>query len=138
MPQPHVQMTRPEQAAYTLARQSFARGEDETALQAVRTLLRTREGFADALRATGRPEAGLRDAVEQAAAEIRERWATALDDDWEPPGITVHRRMGLSTLALDAELVAWLQRSPSESRFGSLASGSRYCRALFQSSRRYS
>ena len=47
MPQPHAPMNRPEQAAYTLAQQSFACGEDEVALQAVRTLLRTREGFAD-------------------------------------------------------------------------------------------
>jgi len=72
---------------------------------------RRRDGFADALRGIGLPDAGLRAAVDQAADEIQGRWATALDDDWEPPGITVHRRMALSTLALDAELVAWLQRS---------------------------
>ena len=47
MSQPHAQLNRPEQAAYALARQSFAQGEDDVALQAVRTLLRTRESFAD-------------------------------------------------------------------------------------------
>ena len=47
MMQPVAQMNRPEQAAYSLARQSFARGEDDVALRAVRTLLRTRENYAD-------------------------------------------------------------------------------------------
>ena len=42
-----MRMTQPEQAAYSLGRKSFARGEDETALKAFRALLLTRDGFAD-------------------------------------------------------------------------------------------
>jgi tetratricopeptide (TPR) repeat protein len=47
MSEHHVRMTPSEQAAYSLGRNSFVRGEDETALAAFRTLLRTRDGFAD-------------------------------------------------------------------------------------------
>jgi tetratricopeptide (TPR) repeat protein len=47
MSEQHVRMTQAEQAAYSLGRDSFARGEDATALEAFRTLLRTRDGFAD-------------------------------------------------------------------------------------------
>jgi len=42
-----VTMSSSERAAYTLGRQSFEAGDDETAISAFRTLLGTREGFAD-------------------------------------------------------------------------------------------
>lgn len=47
MSQPHVRMTSSERATYALGRQSFENGEDSTAIEAFRTLLATRDGFAD-------------------------------------------------------------------------------------------
>ena len=43
----HVRLSASERAAYALGRQCFENGEDDTALEAFRALLRTRGGFAD-------------------------------------------------------------------------------------------
>jgi len=64
-------MTSAERAAYALGRQSFERGERETALEAFRALLETRSGFAD----VHYMKAVLHDAggeLEEAAQELRE------------------------------------------------------------------
>lgn len=47
MSEPHTRTTHAAQAAYALGCHNFARGEDETAHEAFRTLLRTRDGSAD-------------------------------------------------------------------------------------------
>ena len=71
MQQQHVRMTESEQAAYTLGRQSFVHGEDATAIEAFRTLLRTRDSFADVHYMLGVLH-DRRGDLEAAAEELRE------------------------------------------------------------------
>ena len=112
MSQTHVQMNRPEQAAYTLARQSFARGEDDTALQAVRTLLRTQDGFADVHYMLGilserRGDLSAAETALQEAVRINPSYAEAL-----LALATLHERRGNYDLARECAERATTAHSP--------------------------